>query len=74
MTNDTDRRRGQKLRAGAATAFAQMRLAANLSLTELAERAGLPRSTVAMICSGRLVPSPEQSGAILLVLSGPETL
>ena len=36
-----------------------------------AERTGIKRPYVALILSGRMVPTTEQAGAILAVLSGP---
>ena len=60
-------RRGQSLRGGA-TEWSRRRLAANLSITELAARAGLSRSVVGLIDQGRLMPSPSESEAILRAL------
>ncbi len=73
MENTTDTRRGQKLR-GNDTHWSKLRIARNLSVSELAERSGVARSLVGLIDQGRLMPSPEQAAAILAVLSGPETL
>jgi transcriptional regulator with XRE-family HTH domain len=73
MTETADRRRGQKLR-GNPTEWSQMRLAANLSVSELAERSGVARSLVGLIDQGRLMPTARQAKALLDVLSGPETL
>lgn len=73
MTETIDPRRGQKLR-GNATEWSRLRLAADLSVSELAERSGVARSLVGLIDQGRLTPSPQQAKAILDVLSGTETL
>ncbi len=73
MTETTDARRGQKLR-GNATEWSRLRIAANLSVSELAARSGVARSLVGLIDQGRLPPSPQQAKAILDVLSGPETI
>lgn len=69
MTDDAPiaTRRGQALR-GSSTAWAQRRLDAGLSISELAAASGVPRSTVGLIDQGRLIPSPDEAEAILRVL------
>jgi transcriptional regulator with XRE-family HTH domain len=64
-TNDA--RRGQALK-GSQTEWSKRRLAANLSITELANRSGVARSLVGLIDQGRLVPTPDQAAAILAAL------
>lgn len=59
----TDKYRGQTLR-GSDNDWSRMRLAAGLSITELAKRSGLARSVVGLIDQGRLVPSPEEAMAL----------
>jgi transcriptional regulator with XRE-family HTH domain len=73
MSEAADKRRGQKLR-GSGTEWSKLRVARDLSVSELAAASGVPRSIVGLIDQGRLNPSPQQAAAILLVLSGPETL
>ncbi len=73
MTDAVDKRRGQKLR-GNPTEWSQMRIAADLSVSELAERSGVARSLVGLIDQGRLMPTASQARALLAVLAGPETL
>lgn len=73
MTETKPERRGQKLR-GSGTEWSNLRLARNLSVSELAALAKVPRSIVGLIDQGRLTPSPMQAAAILAVLSGPDTL
>lgn len=73
MTEPPNTRRGQSLR-GSGTEWSKLRLARDLSVSELAKLAGVPRSIVGLIDQGRLTPSPTQAKAILDVLSGPETL
>ena len=65
----SDTRRGQALRASD-TEWSRRRVAANLSLSELARQSGVPRSIVGLIDQGRLMPSPDQAAAILRVLEG----
>ena len=45
-------------------------MAANLSITELAKRAELPRSIVGLIDRGRLVPSPEEARKLMAGIDG----
>lgn len=73
MTDTTAKRRGQKLR-GSGTEWSNLRIARNLSVKELSDLCGVPRSVVGLIDQGRMVPSPSQASAILAVLSGPETI
>ena len=67
MQDSTETRRGQKLRASG-TEWSQLRVARNLSITELAERAGLARSIVGLIDQGRMIPGPRESAALLRAL------
>ena len=68
MTEATNtQRRGQKLRGGE-TAWSRLRLSRNLSISELAEQAGLARSIVGLIDQGRMIPGPKESAALLRVL------
>ncbi len=67
MTDTTDAHRGQKLR-GNATEWSRLRMARNLSISQLAEAAGIPRSLVGLIDQGRLTPTIPQSKALLAVL------
>jgi len=67
MSETTQGRRGQKLR-GSDTEWSRLRLARDLSVSELAARSGVPRSIVGLIDQGRLTPSPQQAKAILGVL------
>jgi len=64
----TDSRRGQGI-SGSPTSWSQLRIARNLSITELAAASGVPRSVVGLIDKGRLVPTPTESAALLRVLS-----
>ncbi len=63
-----DARRGQAIGTRNETDWSRRRLAANLSITELAQRSGVARSLVGLIDQGRLVPTPDQAAAILAVL------
>lgn len=76
MTEASKRHRGQRLyyKPETETAWQRLRVERGLSITDLAERTGIKRPYVALILSGRMVPTTEQAGAILAVLSGPETL
>jgi transcriptional regulator with XRE-family HTH domain len=73
MTETTGARRGQRLR-GSDTEWSRLRIARNLSVSELATLSGIARSVVGLIDQGRMVPGPKESAALLRVLSGPETL
>lgn len=73
MSETKPERRGQKLR-GSGTEWSNLRLARNLSVSELAALAKVPRSVVGLIDQGKMVPTPAQAAAILGILSGPETL
>lgn len=68
MSTDNTNRRGQKLR-GSGTEWSRLRLARNLSVSELAKAAGIPRSVVGLIDQGRLMPGPKESAALLRVLT-----
>ena len=50
------------------TEWARLRLGQNLSLGQLAERSGLPKSVVGLICQGRLMPRPDEAAALLRAL------
>ena len=63
----TPNRLAQRLR-GNDTEWSRLRMARGLSLTELAELSGVPRSVVGLICSGRLSPGPGQAAALLRIL------
>lgn len=65
----SDPRRGQSIR-GSASEWAQRRLAANLSISELAALSGVPRSVVGLIDQGRMIPQPDEAAALLRVLVG----
>lgn len=71
--NDADKthRRGQRLRGGE-TEWSRLRVARNLSITELAAKTGLARSIVGLIDQGRLIPGPKESAALLRVLGAHE--
>ena len=56
--------RGQTIR-GSVNEWSQMRLDAKLSITDLAQRSGLPRSIVGLIDKGRFVPTPEQARKLM---------
>ena len=62
MTNPAHR--GQTIR-GSANEWSQMRLNAGLSITDLALRAGIPRSIVGLIDKGRFVPTPDQARRLM---------
>ena len=63
-----DARRGQSIGTRNETDWSRRRLAANLSITELAKRSNIARSLVGLIDQGRLLPTPNQASAILAVL------
>ena len=69
MNEPAKTHRGQTLR-GAGTEWSRLRIARNLSITELAFRSGLARSVVGLIDQGRLSPGPRESAALLRVLEG----
>jgi len=48
-----------------AASWGRLRREADLTLTQLAQRSGLPRSVVGLIDQGRLIPSPSEAAAIL---------
>ncbi|HUT77571.1 MAG TPA: helix-turn-helix transcriptional regulator [Polyangia bacterium] len=63
----TDPRRGQAI-SGSNSEWARKRIAANLSITQLAALSGVPRSVVGLIDKGRMIPSPSEAAALLRAL------
>lgn len=72
MEDVTSTRRGQPLRASD-TEWSKLRVARNLSITELAARSGIARSVVGLIDQGRMIPGPKESAALLRVLGEDQT-
>jgi transcriptional regulator with XRE-family HTH domain len=71
-TGPQTRRRGQSLR-GHDTEWSQLRIARDLSVTELAELSGVARSIVGLIDQGRLTPGPDEAARLLAVLTSEGT-
>lgn len=53
---------------GSNTPWSRQRIAAGLSISELAAKSGVARSVVGLIDQGRMVPSPAEAAALLRVL------
>lgn len=62
---------GHRLR-GSDSEWSRLRLAQDLSITELAHQSGIARSIVGLIDQGRVVPKPEEARALLNVLLAAE--
>lgn len=75
MTSDAqtgDPRRGHAIR-GSDTTWSRRRLAAQMSISELAAASGLPRSVVGLIDQGRLIPKPSEESALTRALESTAT-
>ncbi len=46
----------------------RLRVAAGLSIRDLAQASGLSRYTVSLIDQGRLIPSPQEAAAVLAAI------
>lgn len=66
-------RNGQKIR-GSDTDWSRRRLAANLSIRELAALSGIPRTVLGYIDEGRMVPKPSEVASLDAVLPPLESI